>query len=577
MKKVISLLLCIVMLGTMLVGCSSDDDNGATIPVYLSTPITSLDPALSLNDEAALKVIGLIYEGLTKLNAKGKVVNSLIKKWTYEVDTDNNIYEMEIQLNYSCWSDGRQVSAQDFVYAWKRIMEPSFQSEAAAMLMDIKNAKQVRAGDASIDDLGVVADDITVLTINFERDIDPELFLEYCASPALYPLREDAVNKAEDWSTNSTILQTNGPFTVRRFNLGDTLVLERNIYYRRTDDEQSVKKFVTPYRLTIDLSLDSKEALALYEEGKILYMNELPLEKREEYKKKATVQDTLNTHTYFFNTTKAPFDNADVRRGLSMAIDRQALANIVVFAKAAEGFVAPGVGVTTKSDFRKAVGNLFSNDMAEAKKLTSGASEKSFEITIKENNEVDRAVAEYCVSQWKQLGFDVTIRELGTSDYVYNEYDLFEDQFTEAYIAKDFDVIAIDWQTLSTDPWSTLAPFAKAFSGSAMDLVGSAGNVDFETEPHITGYNNQAYNEIIDRAFAETDRKARAEILKEAEKLLAQDMPVMPLFVYQDYYLASSKLSLPRERTSFWGYRVFNKLKFKGYKEFESANATAES
>ena len=580
MKRFISLLLCAAMIICVFTSCSSGTEgNGPVIPVYISSPISSFDPALSLNDEAALKVIGMIYEGLTKINSKGKVENALLKKYTYTSNSDTGSYVLEIELKSTQWSDARSVTADDFVFAWKRIMEPEFQCEAAALLMDLKNAKEVKSGDVSVDDLGICSADTDVLQISFSRDIDPEEFLEICASPALYPLREDIVSKATDWSSNTTILVTNGPFTVRTFRPeentktgdGKAFILERNIYYYRNIDKDAVDKYVTPYRLTTDWELTSEQQLELYNNGEILYISEIPLESRADYAKDAVTQDTYNTHTYFFNTNKAPFDDPDVRRGLSMAIDRSAVADIVTFAKAAEGFIPSGAASVGKSDFRETNGNLFSYDVEQAKELTRKASTKSFTILTRDN-EVDTAVAEYCAEQWEELGFNVNVRTLGVRFYSENDYDLYRDRFNEAYMAGDFDVIAIDWQSLSTDAWSTLAPFDKDYSGSALDLAEAAKTGDFESQPHITGYSSQAYDEIIERAYAETDSAARAQILLEAEKLLANDMPVMPLFVYQDYYLMSKELSNKGSLTSYWSFRNFSKLNWKNYVEETAAD-----
>ena len=442
------------------------------------------------------------------------------------------------------------------------------------MLMDIKNAKKVKLGDVSIDDLGVYAADTKVLQVEFEHSIDPNLFLEYCASPMLVPLREDAVNKDTDWSTNVSILVTNGPFTVRTFvpvrsssNKQDKqLVLERNIYFRRDVENDSVKKYVTPYRLTVDYENSADAALTSYEDGNTPFIGYISLSQRAEYADKVELNDTMSTHTYVFNTRIAPFDNADVRRALSLAIDRNAIVDIVKFAKAASGFVCEGVtDANKKTDFREVGGTLIdaSANMTEAKNLISKANvkNKSFTITIRPN-EVDRAVAEYCSKVWGELGFNVKIRELSITRYESEkEYLLYADDFMTAYNAKDFDVIAIDWQAASTDAWSVLAPFAVTYSGSALDLSSGV----YEYQPHISGYNSEAYNAVIEEISQLKTKAERAEKLHEAEKILSEDMPVMPLFVYQDAYLIASDLK--KVSTNPLGYFQFKKANYKGYVE----------
>ena len=311
MKKIVSLLLCAVMIiSVCALSACGEKGNGAVIPVYISSPISSFDPAVSLTDENALKVIGLIYEGLTEISTSGKTEKALLDSWKYTADEESGEYVLELTIKTTQWSDARNVTADDFVYAWKRIMDPEFQSEAGALLMDLKNAKEVKSGDVSIDDLGVCSADTNVIQVTFSHNIDPEEFLTVCASPALYPLREDIVSKANDWSTNTTILVTNGPFTVRTFRpeyntlTGEdkALILERNIYYYRDIEKDAIDKYVTAYRLTTDWTLSAEEQLEKYNNGEVLYMSELPLSARAEYKNKAKTQDTFSTHTYFFNT-----------------------------------------------------------------------------------------------------------------------------------------------------------------------------------------------------------------------------------------------------------------------------------
>lgn len=574
MKKILSLILCMVILIFSIVGCTQkDEDKGAAIPVYLSTEVKNFDPAYAYTDEASMKVLGLLFEGLTSIDKNGKIKGEMAKSWKYKSVPEEDLYILEFQLIETAWSDGRVLSADDFVYAWKRILEPEFHSEAASMLFSIKNAKAVKKGDMSIDDLGIYAVDTYVLQVQFETDIDYNLFLEYCASPALVPLREDAVNKEEDWATNPSILVTNGPFTIRTFTVGGQTTIERNIYYKRNIEDDSIKKYVTPYRLVEDYTTDAAAQLAAFDNGTVLYISELPLSQRAAYADRVTIEDTMNTHTYFFNTKKAPFDDPNVRKALSMAIDRNAIASLVTYAVPATGIVN-GKGVfdaNTKTSFREAGGDLISAsaDLAGAKNLVSGVSDKEFTITIRPN-EVDRAVAEYCKGVWAELGFTVDIRELGTVAYQSPaEYDLHNDLFTDAYEAGDFDVIAIDWQTLSTDAWSTLAPFAKQFAGGAKKLT--AG--EFDDVPHITGYDDDAYNALMDEIFAIKDRAGRLAKLHEAEKMLVDSMPVMPIFTYQHAYLVSGELSGIKTKP-WYGLNLFAKTKFKNYESFETVLVT---
>jgi len=135
MKKILSLILCLVMLISTFISCTEkDEDKGAAIPVYLTTEIKNFDPAFAYTDEASIKVLGLIYEGLTTIDENGKVKGVIAKSWKYKSVPEDDYYVLEFQLIETAWSDGRVLSADDFVYAWKRILEPEFHSDAASML-----------------------------------------------------------------------------------------------------------------------------------------------------------------------------------------------------------------------------------------------------------------------------------------------------------------------------------------------------------------------------------------------------------------------------------------------------------
>lgn len=538
---------------TLLAGCSTlkDDEKGAIINVYIGSEITNFDPALAYLDDSAAKVLGLVYEGLTRIGENGKVENALMKSYEIFENPEKDEYRMEITLKNTTWSDGRIVSADDVVYAWKRILDPEFSCAAAVLLFDIKNARDVKMGDNSIDDLGIASVDTDVVEIQFEGKIDYNRFLENLASLALVPLREDVVERYESFGTATTTLCTNGPFTVRELTAGKSLMLERNVYYRRDIENDALDKYVLPYRLVVNFNADEEENTAMYENGEIFYLGEIALSKRAEYEKKANISDLLSTHSVILNTTKTVFNTAENRRALSMAIDRNALVDIVTYAEAATGLVSPAVYDKKVGDsFRANGGALISAEAdVDGAKALVGKTGK-FTLTCRDNA-LELAVAEYLKSAWAELGFTVTIKALDYDDYM------------EAYASQNYDAITVDYQSLSTDSFGTLAVFAPLFSGNGIDIQ----NDNYDAVPYIKGYDSEEYNALIESAYAETDRAARSAYLHAAEALLMEDMPIIPLFFNKDAYVYNGKV-LSKIGDYYMGYRDFKNLTMKNWRDY---------
>lgn len=572
MKRLFCLLLAVLMMTAVLASCSpaddgndeKEEDRGAIIPVYLSADISNFDPATANLDDASTKIFGLIYEGLYKYDENGKVVNAQASSLKVLDNPDKNYYAIEINLKTTYWSDGTQVQASDYIFAWKRIIQPGFRGEAASLLFDIKNARACNSGELSIDDLGVTDSTITTLHIEFEGPTDYDKFCEYLASPYLVPLRENVIYKVEkDWSTNPTILVTNGPFCVRTATWDSgklsKMIIERNMYYMRNVKKDKLDKYVTPFRFYIDCSGDAAAAEAQFAAGNLAYISEFPLSKRAEYASKAEVVDTLSVMSVLFNTTKAPLDKAETRLTLSKALDRTKIADILTFAKPAGGIIADkvfenGYSKNAKS-FREVGGNLVDA------KAASGLPKVSGSITLAvRDTEADKAVGEYIAETWGALGLKVTVKEYGFKKYQdVNEYDLIQDKYIELYESGEFDAILIDYTMFCTDAFANLASFAKDFAGGFIDMT--VPSDDYSNAPHVCGYDSEEYNAKIEEAYAEKDPAKRAAILHEAEKILMTDMPIVPLVQLQNAFIAdtSNFKNKDKKRLNYYGFEALSK------------------
>ena len=577
MKKLLCLILAVIVVCTSFAACSTLEkgDKGAIITMYLADEIYDYDPAVGFTDTATAKFLSLMFEGLTTLDADGDWQKAMMKSYKYlEPEFEGDTYKLEITLRETKWSDGRTVQANDFVYAWKRIMEPTFKCEAASMLYDLKNAREVKMGDASVDDLGVYAIDTYVLQVEFAKDVDLDEFFKTCASLALVPLREDSVSNNKDWAKRASSMVTNGPFDPRKIDFGKQLTLERSAYYYRdTESSQALDKYVIPYRIIVLYNYgDSAKQLEKFEAGNIFYLGEIAMAARADYKSEAEVTDSAITTSLYFNTANKLFAKKEVRQALSLALDREAIAESLVFAKAATGFVPYGINdADGKGDFREEGGELIKTgaNLDEAKALLkkAGVNGGSFTISVRDN-EGDVAVAKAAADAWKALGFTVKVKELGTKDLPAekNQSAVREDLYATAYAAGDFDVILVDYNALSPNAFATLAPFATEFSGNGILLDPLSDKS--EKINHITGYASKDYNELIDKAYAADKSADELAALHDAEKMLIEDMPVIPVVFQQDAYLASGELS--GIESSFWG-RDFKGTKMKSYMAYKES------
>ncbi len=637
MKKItrlVCLVLCLVMLVPMAAACSKDSTYGAQINMYLSEEVYKLDPAYATLDSSAGKLISLLFEGLVTLDDDGDIKKALLKDYEYTVDEgvrkddpSDNTYTMVIELKPSAWSDGTAVSANDFAYAWRRILSPEFDCEAAVLLYDIKNAKAHKTTGISVDDVGIKPDK-NILTIEFEHDIDPEEFLRKTASVALVPLR-NTVDTYYDWSSSGTTIVTNGQFMVRTYYPGLSMQLVRNSYYHRDisdkDSTPSPTKYVKPYAINIDFQLNGEQMMQKFEDGELFYIGELPLDKeiRKQYENKVELMNTLSTHTYMFNVNKAPFDNKTVRQVLSKVIDRNEIVSEIVFAYAATGFVPGGINdKSEKDDFASNSSTKINSgamDISDAitELRNAGINPSSYgklKLTVKvdaiseldadgevvigglDTDVVDYLVAEKVIEKWNALGFDFEIEAVNAERYkestsamvqyrdmqseiIFGTYkevrEYVSDTLSTPHNAEraTFDVIAIDNVLTYDDAFCALAVYARQFSGSVM--VGDF--VNDEIYGHMSGFKSDAYDAIINEAYAAKiagNTELLSQKLHEAEAMLLDEMPCIPVFVYKDAVLIHDDLS--KVKFDYYGAPIFSKVRLKNWKDLLPADETGK-
>lgn len=587
MKRVIAVLLFAAAMCSVLAGCAErdPDDNGAIFEAYVAAETFSFDPAYAYTDDNSAQFLSLLFEGLTKINSDGKLKYALLDSYKYVNDSVKGEYKLQLTIKETKWSDASPLTADDFLFAWRRILTSDFSSPAASLLYDIKNAKAAKMGECSIDDVGLASIDTKVLEVTFTEEPDVESFLRNCASIALVPLRENIVSRNEEnWTKKFTSLACSGPFCIRGMDFyAGKLNLERNKYYFVTDAKDQYK-YVEPYKIVLNFIKTSASAegsdkapedlaaqLQRFNEGKIFYLGDLPLSERAAYSSKVKVSDSQTTMVTLLDTENPLLSDANVRKALSLAVDREQLVSLLTYAKAATGLVNNTVmNGALKTNFREAGGKLINTkaDVSAAKSLLSsaGVNGGAFTLTYKDNEEFT-AVAAYLKSVWEELGFTVNLKPvLATANFIDTEEGesrFYIDTLNKAYWTGEFDVLLMDLSMMSTEPFGILASFALGYTGNAADAAN-----DWAAIPHLTGFNNEGYNALIDEAYATKKTPDRITKLHEAEAYLLEQMPVIPLVFNQNFYLASPELS--KISFNWFGYADLRKVFLKDYLQYQT-------
>ncbi len=554
MKRILSLFLALVIFVgcmTVLASCKAPEDAGAEISVYLGEEVYDFDPTDYYVNSNAEQLMSLLYEPLFKINEEGELEKAAASK--YKVDKEERTIVIELRESY--WSDDFQVKAQDYIYAWvKRILDPNRANPAAALFYDIENAIAVKSGVKSVEEFGAVASGPFEITITYREGADYNQLLKNLASVATSPAREDVIHPSEaHWSKSPSSIVTNGPFKVEELDLElGNFTLSRNLGYHQKTSTVAYADKVNPAKLISFLNGYGSEIALSYEDIEdktVFYMIEAPLDMRSENKDKATVVDDLSTYTYVLNTEKELFKIPEVRRALSMALDRTSMLNAISFGKVANSFVSAPLANKLYNGMVRPLSA--EQNMAEAKSLIESASAKlqgidmAFTLSIN-NDEKSIAIAELAKAAWSELGFNVTVNVLKlTKTTVTSEDQTLEiTDSTVQYLVKnasmgkrEFDILALDWQMYSTDPFVALAAFTSSMNGCGVNFTTNSARTN------ISGWRNASYDAYVNEAYMADSEEERNEALRNAEKILLEELPVIPLIHNQNFSFQSADIS----------------------------------
>ena len=503
--KTVKVLVAASMAAALLAGCGSKTDTD-TFRFASELDIQGMDSAI-IDDGMSYDAIHAITDGLTAVNAKGKTVPAIAKSW--DVSEDGKTYTFH--LRDAKWSNGDKVTANDFVYSWKRIIKEA--GNYAYMLGDdgasVKNANELielgpKATDEQMDTLGVKAVDDKTLVVELNNKIP--YFTDLMSFPCYYPQNEKFVEKCgKNYGTKPEYTLSNGAYKMTKWVKGNKATFTKN-------DKYYDAKAVKTKNLEMYLVQDPKTAAQNFDNGKVDYatINSTLVDK---YKGKDTFT-TFNEGFLFYlqlNFNDKTMQNKNLRAALSYAINRKDLCENVLKdgSKTANGFVPAQLSAGPDGkDFRDTAGKYTGYDLKKAQeyldaaKKELGTDEIQVDLLYGTDESPMDTMAEYLQGSFSKLkGLKINMVATVKKDRIYNR---------EAN--RQFQMVCTRWGPDYADPTTYL------------NLL-QTGN-----QNNYGDYSNAQVDSLIKAAQTDDDANDRWNKLVEAEKIGMEDYAYIPVF-----------------------------------------------
>lgn len=510
-------------------GSTAGGTNTAGFTVQYGSNPETLDPALNSAIDGANTII-TIFEPLLLINENNEVVGGQAESWETSEDGLTWTFTMRDGLK---WSDGTDLNAKDFEYSFKRMVDPNTAAPYAETCLGMIDGFEEAAGfpdadgnptaEPNPDALNVKAsDDGKTLTIVLSYPCS--YFDKMAAFATMSPVQQATVEANGDaWCTSPDTFVSNGPYMITDWTPSERIVLTKNPNYVGGWDNSKIVSDT----ITLLLLEDSSASYAAYNSGEAVLVKDVPTDEIPSLTKAEDggdfyVDTILGTYYVSLNLQRDAFKDAKVRKALSLAIDRDYVANTIMQGtySAADSIVGPGI--VDESGYFHDNGNApyisadYEANLAEAKKLLEEAGYPNGEgyPTIEySTNDAGYHVplAEYLQQAWGDLGITLTINKMEWSS------------FTPARRAGEYDVARNGWVMDYNDPSNMLDLFC---SGN--------GNNDGK-------YSNPDFDAAIDASKVADSAEHFAQLHK-AEDILMEDMGCLPIAYYNDYWLQSPTL-----------------------------------
>ncbi len=515
-KKVISILLAAIMIMNLSSGLvapvSAEEEK--QLSVELGPDPETLDPALNTSTDGGNIIIHM-FECLLTVGEDGAVTAGQAESW--ELSEDGLVWTFHLRDGLK-WSDGSDLTADDFVYSWKRVCDPETAAPYADTALSLVDGFD-DAVEGDIDALNVVAEDDQTLVVTLSSPCT--FFDSLVALATLSPVKQATVEENGDsWAISPETYICNGPFMITEWVPGSYIMTGKNPYYWNADEVKldSIKWYLIE---------DSNAAYSAYLNDEVQFIKDVPTEEipnlrdNEEFH----VDTILGTYYIAMNNEVEPFTDPLVRKAMSLAIDREYVAETLMQGTytAASNFVGPGWIDTDGTEFmdNSNEGEPYLSTGADIEGALEALEEAGYPngeglpvLTYSTNDqEYHKVVAEYLQQAWAEIGITVEVEVVEWAS------------FLPMRRAGDYEISREGWVGDYTDPSNILNLFYST----------NGNNTSF--------YNNPDYDAVIDTARTTIDAQERSEALHEAEDIMMEDYACIPLAYYNDFWLQSSEIT----------------------------------
>lgn len=498
----------LIAIGIVIWGCQKKvhrvDINHQALHLNINTEPPTLD-ARKATDTSSIGIISMCFEGLMK-RGRDRVIRPALA-YNVEVSEDQLIYTFH--LRQAKWWDGKPVTAYDFESTWKTILSPLFPSGFANDLYILKNAKKAKNNQISIDAIGVKSIDASTLQI--ELEYPAPYFLDLVASHSFLAVPSHIASRYPNWADNSgPLFVGNGPYKLKHWKHHNCIQLVKNDLYW----EQELVKVKE-----IDFSIieDPNTELNMFESGEIDWagypLSTLPTDALQALadKKQLKTYPLSGTYYYVFNVNEVPFNNLNIRKAFSYAIDRKSIIeNITQSHQTPATSLVPPPLWEVKTHFGD-------NNIQEARRLFQlgmkelGYTKETFpKITLIYNSsEAHHKIAQAIQEQWFcTFGIRVKLANV--------EWKVFLNELAH----KQFQVARMGGIAGFNDP------------------VTFFDNYRYPESPNnFSGWRNEEFTRFVEEAERCSNPLQREQLLRQAEEILISDMPIAPIYYYQGNYI----------------------------------------